>query len=182
MHRAIAEAATRAFTELKTDFLVLTEEDLIVSSDILRYMSWAAATFQNDPRVLGVCAHSAGGNGWDDGPCDDEGADQEAVRLSPTFAAWTWGTWKDRWFAHLLPNWDFECDKGGPLTSGWDWTVATQIAPKGDFLFVVPDASRSQNIGVHGGWSATPETFPRTQSAAFLEKRDNPSYRLVESE
>ena len=182
MHRAIAEAATRAFTELKADFLVLSEEDLTVSSDILRYMAWAEQKFRADKRVLAVCAHSPGGNGWDDGPCDDEGADQEQVRLLPYFAAWTWGTWKDRWFAHLLPQWDFECDSGGMLDSGWDWNVATRILPKGDFLCVVPDASRSQNIGVHGGWSATPETFPRTQSAAYRERRDSPAYRLVEAE
>jgi hypothetical protein len=182
MHRAIAEAATRAFTELDADFLILSEEDLTVSSDVLRYMAWAEEKFRGDKRVLAVCAHSPGGNGWDDGPCDDEGADQDTVRLLPYFAAWTWGTWKDRWFDHLLPAWDFECDSGGALDSGWDWNIATRILPKGDFLCAVPDASRSQNIGQHGGWAAKPEDFHLTQSKSFRDRRENPAYRLVEAE
>jgi FkbM family methyltransferase len=180
MHRAIAEAATRAFTELQADFLILSEEDVVVSSDVIRYMTWAAQRFEQDPKVLAVCAHSRGGQGWDEHePAQDGDADQQAVRLEPYFNAWTWGTWKDRWFAHLLPQWDWDCNSGGPTDSGYDWNIATRIIPAGGFLCAVPDASRSQNIGEHDGWASTPESFTFSQAQSFRERRDNPVYRVA---
>ena len=178
MHRAIAEAASRAFGEFNADFMILSEEDLQVSSDVLRYMSWAAGKFAGDERVLAVCSHAPGGQGWDDGPCQDEGADQEAVRLLPYFQAWCFGTWRDRWVNVLEPAWDRECDSGGPMDSGWDWNIATRILPKTGMLCAVPDASRCQNIGQYEGWAADPNRFGELWSASFREVRESPSYRL----
>jgi hypothetical protein len=184
MHRAIAEAATRAFNEFAADFLILTEEDLAVSSDIVTYMAWGAEKFAADKRVLAVCSHSPGGQGWDPEPCapQDGNADQEAVRLLPYFQAWTIGVWRDRWFDLLLPNWDFDCSSGGPMDSGWDFHIATRLLPQWGMLCAVPDASRSQNIGQYGGWAAQPENFHLTQSQSFRERREPPvQYRLVEA-
>lgn len=182
MHRAIAEATTRAFREFDADFMILSEEDLQVSSDVIRYFQWAADRFAGDDRVLAVCSHSPGGQGWDDGPCDDEGADQEAVRLRPYFQAWCWGTWRDRWKGELEHRWDRDCDSGGPMDSGWDWHLATRILPATGMLCVIPDASRCQNIGELEGWAATPQSHARAQSASFREVRDNPVYRLETAE
>jgi FkbM family methyltransferase len=179
MHRAIAEAATRAFNEFAADFLIFTEEDLAVSSDIVTYMAWGAEKFAGDKRVLAVCAHSRGGQGWDaHEPAQDAGADQELVRLVPYFNCWTWGTWRDRWFNTLLPRWDFDCTSGGPADSGYDWNIATRILPQGNFLCAVPGASRSQNIGEHGGWASTPQSFAFSQAQSFRERRPSPAYRL----
>lgn len=179
MHRAIAEAATRAFREFTADFMILSEEDLQVSSDVIGYMRWAAERFAGDERVLAVCSHAPGGQGWDSGPCQDQGASQEAVRLLPYFQAWCIGTWADRWDRVLSPAWDRDCNSGGPMDSGWDWHIATRILPATGMLCVVPDASRCQNIGKYEGWAADPDRFGELFSHSFRERRDSPHYRMV---
>jgi hypothetical protein len=184
MHRAIAEAANWTLARNPdVEFLIFGEEDLIVSSDVLEYFSWAREQFAEDERVLAVCSHSPGGQGWDPkGPIDDGDADQETVRLLPGyFQAWVFGTWQDRWEKILKPSWDYDCNKGGPLTSGWDWGVLRTVR-EGGYFCVVPDASRSQNIGRDGGWAANPADFPNTQAASFREHREPVAYRLIEAE
>ena len=77
MHRAIAEAADHVLKDPSVEFLILGEEDLVVSSDALEYFTWARQEFARDERVLAVCSHSPGGQGWDErGAADDAGADQ----------------------------------------------------------------------------------------------------------
>ncbi len=182
-HRAIAEAITYCFTYPGVGFVVAGEEDVAVSSDVLSYMRWAATEFQHDPRVLIACAHSKGGQGWDlQTPARDGAADQEAVRLIRYFNAWGWGTWRDRWETVLEPEWDWDCNLGGPVRSGYDWTIQTRILPKHKMRCVVPDASRSQNIGEREGWSSSPDRFALLQAQSFRQRRDNPCYRLVTRE
>ena len=182
MHRAIAEAADHVLKDPSVEFLILGEEDLVVSSDALEYFTWARQEFARDERVLAVCSHSPGGQGWDErGAADDAGADQESVRLLPYFQAWVWGTWRDRWEQVIRPRWDLECDSGGPMDSGWDWQIATRIIPQGGYVCAIPDASRSQNIGRLGGWAAKPEDFENTQAASFLAERPQVAYRLEET-
>ena len=179
-HRAIAEAVTHCFGDPRVGFVVAGEEDVVVSSDVLSYMQWAATRFQDDPRVLIACAHSRGGQGWDlQAPARDADADQEAVQLRRYFNPWVWGCWRDRWESILDPEWDRDCNSGGPIRSGYDWTVQTRIMPRHKMRCVVPDASRSQNIGEREGWSSSPDRFGLLQAQSFRERRDNPSYRLV---
>jgi hypothetical protein len=178
-HRAIAEAASAAFADGDVDFLVFGEEDVQVSTDVLAYMRWAAERFADDPEVLTACAHNQGGQGWDEPGRDDADADQETARLLPYFNPWGWGTWRDRWEKILEPEWDYECDLGGPLTSGYDWVIQTQILPRHNMLCVVPDAARSQNIGALEGWASSPAGIARAQAQSFRAARDVPQYRLV---
>lgn len=181
-HRAIAEAITHVFTDPAVEFVVAGEEDVQVSSDTLAYMRWAATEFQDSPDVLAVCAHNRHGQGWDDpGPAEDEDADQDAVRLLPYYNPWCWGTWRDRWEKILEPEWDYGCDSGGPLDSGYDWNVQSRILPRHNMVCVVPDASRSQNIGSLEGWASTPEIVAGAQSHSFRRQRDDPAYRLITS-
>jgi hypothetical protein len=44
---------------------------------------------------------------------------------------------------------------------------------------LVPDASRSQNIGQHGGIYANAGDFDWTQARSFREHRGEVAYRLV---
>ena len=87
MHRAIAEAADHVLKDPAVEFLILGEEDLVVSGDVLEYFTWARQESAQDERVLAVCSHSPGGQGWDRGssPVSDADADQEAARLLPYF-------------------------------------------------------------------------------------------------
>jgi hypothetical protein len=180
-HRAIAEAARRAFGNPAVDFLVFGEEDVLVSDDVLEYMAWAEERFRDDPRVLCVLAHSVGGQGWDvHEPVQDAGADQQQVRLAPYFNAWCWGTWRDRWQSVLEPTWDWNCDSGdssGP--SGYDWNIAVRVIPRHGLLAVVPDASRSQNIGRVEGVYSNEWSFAFAQCQSFREHRDPATYAEV---
>lgn len=181
MHRAIGEAANWVLSrDPAIDFLVFGEEDIVVSSDVLEYMSWARGKFADNEQVLCVCAHSAGGQGWDPKrPIEDGSADQATVRLSPSFNAWCWGTWRDRWERILEPDWDWECSKGPrPDQMGYDWGIYHAVQREG-YLCMVPDASRSQNIGREGGWAANPADFPLTQAPSFREERPVGAYRLA---
>jgi hypothetical protein len=179
-HTAIAEAASHVFASDDADFLVLGEEDVMVSSDVLHYMAWAAERFAEDQQVLAVLAHSRCGQGWDGpGVTDDPDADPAAARLLPYFNPWCFGTWRDRWEKILEPEWDYECNLGGPTTSGYDWTIQTQVIPRHDLLCVVPDASRSQNIGQHEGWATSPYSWAYSQARSFREFAPAPiDYRL----
>jgi hypothetical protein len=179
MHRAIGEAANHVLADPAVQFLVFGEEDIVVSDDTLEYMTWAGRQFAADRSVLTACAHNVGGQGWDRRePADDAGADQESVRLLPYFNAWCWGTWRDRWEQVLESRWDWDCNSGGAMDSGYDWNVATRIIPQGGYVCAVPDASRSQNIGQHGGWASNAETWAFSQAQSFRPHRDPVTYRL----
>jgi len=143
----------------------------------------AATEFQDNPDVLAVCAHNQHGQGWDErGPARDEDADQDTVRLLPYFNPWCWGTWRDRWEKILEPEWDKDCASGGPADSGYDWNVQLRILPRHGMLCVVPDASRSQNIGALEGWASSPEIVARAQSRSFRREREpGERYRLLTS-
>lgn len=181
MGRAVGEAVSALFADPGCSFVIAGEEDVIVSDDVLEYFAWAASEFAGDPRVLLVNGHDEGGQGWDRPGIGalNGSADQYASRLNRAFNPWCWGTWADRWNRILKPQWDWECDSGGQLDSGHDWQIATRIIPRGGFLCVTPDASRSQNIGRDGGWAADPAKFEGTLSAAFREHREPGDYLLL---
>lgn len=180
-HTAIAEAANHAFASDDIDFLVFGEEDVMVSSDVLTYMWQAANRFRDDKQVLAVLAHSRCGQGWD-GPSvtDDPDADPGIVRLAPYFNPWCWGVWRDRWEQILEPEWDWDCTSGGPADSGYDWNIQARILPGRNMVCVVPDASRSQNIGQHEGWATNPQTWAFSQAKSFREQRGPCEFRLAE--
>lgn len=179
MHRAVAEGITEVFDEPSVQFVVAGEEDVVVSDDVLEYMNWACWRFRNHPAVLAVLAHDVGGTGWDS-PADpnsrhDELVSAHRVRLRHYFNPWVWGTWRDRWEKILLPRWEYcEPPRWG---TGYDWNIATRIVP-GEYLCVVPDASRSQNIGEHGGVYSSPDIFAGQQTSTFAYHRDPVTYML----
>jgi hypothetical protein len=181
MHRAIGEAGNHVFADPAVDFVIFGEEDVIVSTDVLEYMAWARETFAGDERVLCVCAHDVGGSGWNEPGIGLLGADadQDAVQLLPEYSPWVWGTWRDRWEKVLEPNWDWRCDSGDAMTSGYDWAIFRTT--RSGYLNVTPDASRSQNIGRIGGWAAQEADFPNTQAASFRAERSQVTYRLAET-
>jgi hypothetical protein len=178
MHRAIAEALTGVFQDPGVDFAVAGEEDVVVSSDVLELMAWARYQFRHYYEVLCVCAHSVGGTGWDrPGGEAAPAALQYAVRLRQYFNPWVWGTWRDRWEGVLLPQWDW--GEGATFDTGYDWNIATRILPRGGYRCLVPDASRSQNIGEHGGYYSTPAIFAGQQALSFRDDRSPVAYALV---
>jgi hypothetical protein len=176
-HTAIAEAGNAALADPGCQFLIFGEEDIVVSSDVLRFILWGRQ--EGAGRALMVCAHNALGNGWQrDTQQDDTDAEQDTARLCRSFSPWVWGTWRGVWEQVLEPDWDYRCSKGTRgFDSGYDWQLQRIAERDGDVL--VPDASRSQNIGRQGGIYADPADFDWTQAKSFREVRGPVEYRLV---
>jgi hypothetical protein len=168
-----AEAISRAFRkDPGTGFVVCAEEDVIVSRDILAYFTWAAAEFAADRRVLAVCAHS-----------NHEGTDPAAVDLRQEFSALVWGTWRDRWDTVLEPTWDRDYSSGDTEcpSSGWDWNLIARIIPRGRFLTVVPDQTRSQHIGEHEGIHCSAAQYREFLLASFEAGQEPVPYQVRSS-
>jgi hypothetical protein len=179
MHRAIGELGDSLLGHHQVPFVIFGEEDVVVSDDVLEYFAWAATEFKDNGQVAAVCAHSVGGQGWDKHePAQDADADQWQVRLLPNFNAWCWGTWVDRW-PMFTRDWDWDCTSGSMgYDSGWDWNIATRILPRNKKVCVVPDASRSQNIGRLEGWASNEWSFSFSQAQSFRDHRKPGKYTL----
>lgn len=191
MHRAIGEAIDSVLEAPGVEFVILGEEDVVVSSDALEYFAWARREMQKDSQVLVACAHNRGGCGWDAKTIaqvqggvqwalrdDDTDADQSAVRKLAYFNGWGWGITREAWSEVIRPQWDWECNSGGGSDSGYDWNMQLRILPSGGWLSLVPDAARTQNIGELGGVYSTPQIHALQQSLSFREHRERVTYEL----
>lgn len=177
-HRAYAEAANRIFADPACGFLIFGEEDVVVSDDVFEYFAWGRALTAGT--ALAVVAHNARGNGWQRPvQVDDTDASQAVARLVKSFSPWGWGTWRDTWMDVIEPEWDYDCNKGPrPDQHGCDWQMQRLLMQQ-DTPVLVPDASRSQNIGREGGIYWNPgDDFSWTQSASFRAHRAPVAYRL----
>jgi hypothetical protein len=181
MHRALGEAIDAAFTVSGTEWVLCSEEDVVVSTDVLAYTGWAQQHYADD--VLCICAHNRGGMGWDNlaaGPRDGQ-ASQTDVRRLPYFNPWGWCISRRKWETVARPVWDWDCNEGGDLDSGYDWGMQ-RLSSFGPWVNLVPDAARSQTIGRDGGVYSTPDIFALQQARSFREHREHVSYQLLEDE
>jgi hypothetical protein len=113
-----------------SEFAVLAEEDLLVSTDVLEYFTWAQR-FKNDPQVQAVCAHSF----------ETSGQPHQVVRAD-WFSPLVWGTWPDRWRSFIRPGW------GGIPSNPEAWDANMRFLVRNHSqLSVFPAWSRSQHIG-----------------------------------
>lgn len=155
-----------AFSDAFTtdEFVILAEDDVLVSDDILEYFTWAAEHYYNE-RVLAVCA------GNQRGACLPTEAN--TVTRHRQFCALVWGTWVDRWRAVLRDTWDLDYSSGTPEhpQSGWDWNLNLRVIPAFDLDIVSPLASRSTHIGEHMGTHMSAEDFPASVSPTFRADR-----------
>ena len=99
------------------EFAILAEEDLLVSTDVLEYFTWARDTYGGQEKVTTVCAHSLR---------TERGGPADVVRSS-WFNPLVWGTWKDRWEDFIDPAW-------GPFdgnSESWDNNLRMQVHSAG---------------------------------------------------
>lgn len=151
------------------DFVVLAEDDVVVSQDTLEYFEWASVEYQTSYNTLCLDAFSDNGTGNDN-----------QVQASTAFSPLVWGTWRDRWENTLRDTWDKDYSTGNPDGSeaGWDWNINRIIEDQG--LHVIrPVNSRSDHIGLDGGTHTTPETFVESRGAGFNAFRGRQRYRQV---
>ena len=78
-----------------SDFVVLAEEDLIVSEDVLEYFAWCRARYADDPRVLAITTHQ-----YLEQPGGLAGVMPQRFDQDPDPHFWVWGTWRNRWEVH----------------------------------------------------------------------------------
>ncbi len=149
------------------DFVVLAEDDLLPSTDVLEFFTWAAHTLPGD--VLAVCAASLA-------PAATAAQDHD-ITLSGTFCSQLWGTWADRWTGVLRETWDHDYSSGGADESGWDWNIYRRLVPGRRVAH--PVASRVTHIGRFGGTHTTEASFPASQLPTYVQHRPPGVYRLV---
>lgn len=149
-----------AFT-LDASAVVLVEEDVLVSTDVLDYFSHTLTEYQSNPRVLAVCGSYFG---------EDENPSE--TYLAQDFCPLVWATWSDRWREVLRDTWDKDYSTGNRDGSqaGWDWNIRKRLLPARDMVCVWPRASRALHIG-RVGVHMRPEDFRASQAPVFVADR-----------
>lgn len=153
----------------RPEFVVLAEEDILPSDDILEYFTWAADEYRNDS-ILAICAASF----------HETVAPENEYRVQQhkQFCPLIWGTWRDRWEYVLRDTWDHDYSSGTPDApqSGWDWNINLRIMQGWDIIS--PWASRSTHIGEHLGVHTTQFSFPGSVAKTYQPHREpSPYYR-----
>jgi len=128
----------------RDEFVVYTEDDVIVADDVLEYMEWAKDRYKD---VLCILANQ---RWW-------RAADEWAVRRSQAFTCLTFGVWRE-WGELMLASFDLD-------PRGWDWSIVKLIRDAG-LQTIAPDFSRSQHIG-RRGTHMVEELWPESQSRWF---------------
>ena len=139
-------------------FVVRTEDDLLVSDDVLELFDHVASTYAGDTRLATTHAFSR----------EPAGGAADALVRGTAFCPWVFGTWRDRWTDLLGPTWDrdYSTWNGSPgFETGWDWNLNTRVLPAHGLEVLSPVVSRVQNIGAVGE-HGTPEDL---ETAASFE-------------
>jgi FkbM family methyltransferase len=163
------QAISAVFQEYPyVEFVVLAEEDLVVSDDVLEYFTWAAGTFQKYPAMAMVCAQPR-----------PQGTDPAVARMYHHFSnVWVWGTWRSKWASFLKPNWDYTTPVRGCPGGDWAWYLDNSVFRNMDCQSVAPDVARSQNIGELEGAHSGPADYMLSQRSSFREHQEPVGYRL----
>jgi hypothetical protein len=138
------------------DAVVLAEDDVVVSDDVMAYFEWALAEYVNDQQVMTVGAFEAL-------PCCSGLSDDLVVRHR-WFWPWVWGVWRDRWAERLRGSWAFD-----PTIQGWDDRVWRLMDAAG-MVSIVPAGSRADHIGT-SGVHMVPELMDSTRARDFALSR-----------
>lgn len=146
----------RAFNDY--DFVIIAEDDIFPSKDILKYFDYLIDKYTNDDEVGVICTNY-----------EKEDWDETKISRFNGFRVQIWGTWKDVWDKYIKNTWDFDYSTGvnnGP--SGWDWNLNLRVLPQNNLKSIVPHSSRSQHMG-ETGVHCTPGIFESTQYKSFRE-------------
>jgi hypothetical protein len=161
-------AVDSAFTS-GADFVVLAEDDVIVSQDVLEYFEWASEEYATGKGVLCVNAYSRIGEG-----------NANQVVKDTAFSPLVWGIWRNRWFEYLRETWDKDYSTGNSDGSeaGWDWNI-NRIISDNNLTVIKPVLSRSDHIGQFDGTHMTPDLFEESRGLGFEQIRGRQRYNEV---
>lgn len=150
------------------DFVVLAEDDVLVSQDILEYFEWASLEYETAKRVMLINAFSRLGG---------EKANQ--VMIEGSFSPLIWGVWRKHWESYLRDTWDKDYSTGNSDGSeaGWDWNI-NRILTREKLGVVKPLQSRSDHIGLIGT-HMTPDAMESSRGVDFTEIRGRQRYTEI---
>ena len=151
-----------AFDDLlkEYDFVILAEDDICVSKDVLEYFDVAEDLFFEDDSVAIISANTK----W-------HTDDPTKIVREQAFNGLVWGTWTKYWEEYFKDTWDFNYSSGKGTSSGWDWNITLRVLPANNLFSIHPHVSRSQHIGIEG-LHCSPDIFDLTQSPSFKEDNE----------
>ena len=124
------------------DFVLLIEDDIIISDDALQYVEWAAKKYKDDLSVRTVGLWKSK-NGWDFSKPLSK-SEMFKINEQVWFTCWGWGTWSDRW-KEMKDTWTTGNDSH---KTSWDVVLYNHLKERKE---VVPSISRAYNCGEFGG-------------------------------
>lgn len=133
------------------DYVVRSEDDLVLTEDALEYHRWASEEYLLDAEIGMVTSTRFGYSGNHSTVTREEGLPTPLLI----------GTWRDRWQIVIGPTWDhdYSTNNGVPgVEAGWDWNLNTRVFPAMNLKTIVPTQAKVEHIGIHGAHS-TPEVF-----------------------
>lgn len=147
------------------DFVILAEDDVVVSDDVLEYFDGVRHLM--DEKTLAVCAFSK------------DGGNPFTVQRSARFSPLVWGTTRYMWTTYLRETWDKDYSTGNPDGScaGWDHNI-NRILKNENMHVISPLASRSDHIGELGGIHMVPELFESSKGRDFRSSREEGEFIL----
>lgn len=150
------------------DFVVLAEDDVIVSQDILEFFEWTSVEYETSKNIVIVNAFSTIG-----------GDKANQIMQDGSFSPLIWGVWRKNWETYFRDTWDKDYSTGNPDGSeaGWDWNI-NRILAKEQKVTIKPLQSRSSHIGLFGT-HMTPDLMPTSEGVDFLETRGRQRYNEV---
>lgn len=125
-------AVDKAFS-LGAQFIILAEEDLEVSDDVLEYFTFTQK-YAHDENIIAACAHTFQAS--PKSPAD-------GVVSARWFSPLVWGTWRSQWEKFIRPEWDGLT--GNP--QAWDLQLRLRIVHGGKWC-VFPGRSRAIHRGI----------------------------------
>ncbi len=129
------------------DYVLRSEDDIILGQDVLEYHAWAAKTYKHDEAVGIVTAFSA----------DQQNHDEvhRKIGLGSPLAI---GTWERVWRGVIRDTWDHDYSTGTADTRGWDHNIHLRIFPEKGLHAIIPKHTKVEHIGVWGEHS-NPSVF-----------------------
>jgi FkbM family methyltransferase len=155
------------------DFVLMIEDDIIVSVDAWQYATWAARIFKNNPvvRTVGLWNHQ---DGWQIGkPYDNR--ESTKVMSQSLFNCWGWGTWRKEW-DEMVTIWTQ--DRNDFHDTSWDIVLLSTLNGRKE---VVPSIARAYNCGEHGG-THRGRAWPGITSSGLIDPDSTIEYWMEEDE
>jgi hypothetical protein len=148
------------------DFVLMIEDDIIISDDALQYIEWAAEKYKDDQfvRTIGLWKSK---NGWDfDKPLTKSILSR--IDEQVWFSCWGWGTWRNRW-EEMLATWTTGDDSHD---TSWDVVLYSHLGGRKE---IVPAISRAYNCGEFNG-THRGKAWPGVTAAGLVDPDDTINY------